>query len=255
MVIGDPGGDPGTGSGDPGGGSGDPGSGSSGGSGATGHPSGNCDVTGATLRLCASFGSDPIAQDLLAPPHAVVEASGILPIGGIINSVAGSFDGASHLRFAESPDFDVHDLTIAFWMLPTSRPGKNRHDWMLDNNLQYFASYESDGSVRCGIGNTAIASKASVPTNTWHHVACTYSSADQTLRVYVDGNLGGCTGAGAIPQGGRDGIAIGANFNGGGYRDNYRGRLDTLHLYASALSPGDVCSAAGKANCSSRCPN
>src|SRR5262249_53543615 len=95
----------------------DPGSGSSTGSG-SGSASGSggtgtthdCDVTGATLRLCVSFGDSPMAQDLLVPPHALIDAVGITPIDGVLNGVAGSFGASSRLRFAESPDFDVSEL-------------------------------------------------------------------------------------------------------------------------------------------------
>src|SRR5437868_5238791 len=140
--------------GDPG--SGGPGAGSGSGSGAPTGNTGSCDATGATLRLCVSFGDQPI--DLLAPPHTIAEATGILPIQGIINNIAGVFDSGSHLRFAESPDFDVRDLTLDVWMAPASRPAGGKRAWIVDNNTQYFASYEDDGSVRCGIGNMAVTS-------------------------------------------------------------------------------------------------
>src|SRR5262245_49126594 len=92
------GGPAGTGEG-PGGGSGSgSGSGSATGSGGTG-TTGSCDVTGATLRLCVSFGGSPMAQDLLVPPHVLVDAIGIAPIDGILNSVAGNFGTSSRLRF------------------------------------------------------------------------------------------------------------------------------------------------------------
>jgi hypothetical protein len=234
---------------------GDPGagSGSSTGSGSPAGNTGSCDATGATLRLCVSFGDHPI--DLLAPPHTIAEATGILPIQGVINGIAGVFDNGSHLRFAESPDFDVHDLTLDVWMSAASRPPDGKRAWIVDNNTQYFASYEDDGSVRCGIGSTAVTSKASVSTKHWHHIACTYSASDQALRVYVDGDVAGCANVNPIPQGGTDGIAIGANYGAGGFKENYLGQLDMLHLYASALSASEVCSAAGRTGCDDRCPD
>jgi len=243
--------DPGTGSGagDPGAGSG---SSTGSGSGTTGN-TGSCDVTGATLRLCVSFGQNPI--DLLDPAHALIEATGIQPIQGILNTVAGAFDGGSHLRFAESPDFDVQDLTLEFWMAPSARPPKDKRNWIVDNNTQYFATYEDDGSVRCGIGASTASSRTSVSTNSWHHVACTFSASAQQLRVYVDGNLSSCDSVNSIPQGGNDGVAIGANFGAGGYKENYVGRLDALHLYASALSASDICSAANRSGCNAQCPD
>lgn len=241
---GDPGAAPGSGSGSS--------SGSGSGTGTTGN-TGSCDVTGATLRLCVSFGQNPV--DLLDPPHALVDATGIRPITGILNTIAGAFDTSSHLRFAESQDFDVQDLTLDVWMSADARPGGGKHEWIADNNMQYFASYEDDGSVRCGIGNTAVTSKTVVPTKSWHHVACTYAAQGQELRVYVDGDLAGCVDANPIPQGGHDGLAIGANYGAGGYRENFVGQLDMLHLRASALPASDICSAANRSGCNSQCPD
>jgi hypothetical protein len=247
-MVGD---DTGSGTPDPGGGSGSS-SGSGSGTGTTGS-TGSCDVTGATLRLCVSFGQNPV--DLLDPPHALVDATGIRPITGILNTIAGAFDTSSHLRFAESQDFDVQDLTLDVWMSADARPGGGKHEWIADNNMQYFASYEDDGSVRCGIGNTAVTSKTVVPTKSWHHVACTYAAQGQELRVYVDGDLAGCVDANPIPQGGHDGLAIGANYGAGGYRENFVGQLDMLHLRASALPASDICSAANRSGCNSQCPD
>ena len=238
----------------PGSGSGS-GSGSANGSGGTGTTS-SCDVTGATLRLCVSFGGNPMAQDLLVPPHVVVDATGIAPIDGILNGVAGNFGTSSRLRFAESPDFDVSDLTLSFAMRPSAMPSGGKRVWMIDNNTQYFATYEDNGSVRCGIGSQFATSQAIVPPGTWHHVACTYSpTTGDKIKVYVDGELSGCQDfSSPIPQGGKDGVAIGANYGGGTYKENYTGRLDTMHLYASALSDSEICEAVGKSGCNNSCP-
>lgn len=242
-----------TGSGTPGSGSGSS-SGSGSGSGTTTGNTDSCDATGASLRLCVSFGDNPMAVDLLVPPHAIAQAAGILPILGILDSVSGSFDLGSQLRFAESSDFDVSDLTLDAWILPASRPAGGKHSWILDNNTEYFATYEDNGTVRCGIAGNTVTSKASVPTKSWHHIACTYTANDQELRVYVDGNLSGCANANPIPQGGRDGIAIGANYGAGGFKENYLGQLAMLHLYASALPASDICSAAGRSGgCDNQC--
>lgn len=247
--------EPGGGSGDPGtGGSGDPGGGSGSSPGPVGAGASQCDVPGATLRLCVSFGDNPMARDLLDPPHALADATGVLPIDGVLNGVAGAFNTGSRLRFAESPDFDVSELTIDLWIQPTARPA-GKHGWLVDNNDQYFATYEDSGDVRCGIGSAAVTSRTSVPQGAWHHIACSYAAADHVLRVYVDGNLSGCTSVAGIPQGGDDGLAIGANYADHDFKENYIGRLDSLHVYASALTSREICDAAGRSDCSDRCPD
>ncbi|HEX3757290.1 MAG TPA: LamG domain-containing protein [Kofleriaceae bacterium] len=256
--------------GDPGG----SGSGQNGGSGSgVGTAAGQCDASDAQLRLCVSFGVDPMMQDLAAA-HAVVEASGIapltavLPIANILTGTAGVFGAMSHMRFADSPDFDVSELTVDLWMSPQSTPGNNAHYWMLDNNSQYYASFDHNNTVRCGIGGTSVNSQGAIAPGTWHHVACTYGAADRTLRVHVDGNVAGCVQVpGGIPQNGKDGLAIGANYappppgstpTNGGYTENFLGGLDALHLFARALTPDEICQAAGRTPgqppCNTKCP-
>jgi concanavalin A-like lectin/glucanase superfamily protein len=246
----EPGGGPGSGSG----------SGSANGSGGTGTTS-DCDVTGATLRLCVSFGGNPMAQDLLVPPHVLVDATGIAPIDGILNSVAGNFGTGSRLRFAESPDFDVTDLTLSFWMRPSGTPSGGKRVWMVDNNTQYFATYEDNGAVRCGIGSQFATSQATVSPGTWHHVACTYSptAGDQKIKVYVDGDLSGCKAASAIPHTGKDGVAIGASYDPtpkplqSNFQQHFAGSIGHLHVYGIELTADQICGAAGRTGCSQSC--
>ena len=242
---------------DPGGDPGGPGAGGSGsaGSGSGGTGTGRCDVSDASLRLCVSFGTDPMAQDLSGAGHALVAAKDVLPLAGLVGGTAGTFGLSSQLRFAESKDFDVADLTFEFWMSPTVAPLAGARGWMLDNNMQYSASYELGGAVRCGIGSTMATSQTTVALGGWHHVACSYSKADQQLSVHVDGDVSGCAQVDSIPTGGKDGIAIGANYGGGKYSEQYVGGLGRLHLYARALGGTEICQlATGRTDCNTRCP-
>ena len=133
---------------------------------------------------------------------------------------AGSFDLGSQLRFAESSDFDVSDLTLDAWILPASRPAGGKHSWILDNNTEYFATYEDNGTVRCGIaGNTVDQQDHACRPRAGTTSPAPTTANDQELRVYIDGDLSGCANASPIPQGGRDGIAIGANYGAGGVKD------------------------------------
>jgi hypothetical protein len=256
----DPTDDPGGSGSDQGGG---PGAGTGSGTGA------QCDASDPQLRLCVSFGVDPMMQDL-AGAHAVVDASGVapltalLPIPNLLTGTAGTFSATSRMRFAESPDFDVAELTVDLWMAPASTPNGGGRYWMLDNNSQYYATFDHNGTVRCGIGGTSVNSQGQIAPGPWHHVACTYGAADRTLRVYVDGNVTGCvTVPGGIPQTGKDGLAIGANYAASppappapnaGYTENFVGGLDALHLFARARTPDEICQAAGQTLCNAKCP-
>ena len=130
--------------------------------------------------------------------------------------------------------------------------------YLLDNNGEYYAVYNDDGSVLCGVAGTSVDSHAMVAAGTWHHVACTYAASDRTLRVYVDGDLSGCQTASAIPHGARDGVTIGANFDPKAplqqnFQQNFVGSLGHLHVYGTALTAGQICSAAGRTGCSNSC--
>jgi len=226
------------------------------GSGGPGSATG-CDVSDASLRLCLTFDQTPMkVVDLVNPAtHVLADDSGVTQILRLASGAA-QLGPASRIRFAEHPDFDVAELTVDMWIAPAAL-APDKHYWMLDNNTQYYAVYDGDGSVRCGLGGaTSISSRAKfMPTTpaTWHHVACTYAG-DHELRVYVDGDLSGCTmGGSAIPETGTDGVAIGANFGTGGFKENFVGGLDGVHLYAKALTSDEICHAAHRSGCSSQC--
>lgn len=230
------------------------GTGPGGGSGGSGGAAGTCDVSNASLRLCLSFGADPMARDLINPARALVAGHDVLPIlhsGGM----DATFVGTSELLFGGDDDINkVNELTFEFWMSPTAAPAPTMHSWLLDNDTEYSATYEPDGGVTCGIGNASAVSHATVPVGQWHHVACSYAASDQTLRVYVDGNVSGCTQVDSgIPQTG-SALAIGSQSVGSALLNKYIGNLGRLHLYASALPPGDLCKRANKINCNASCP-
>jgi len=160
-----------------------------------------------------------------------------------------SLAATSQVLLADASDLDVGALTIDMWIAPAGNP-VNAHNWLLDNNTQYFLTYEMDGKVRCGIGSKVVTSSAAITDSAWHHVACTYDGAHE-LHVYVDGDRSGCVNySSAIPTGGTDGIAIGANYGAGnGFTENYVGGIDAVHVYARAMSDTEICSAAGQQSC------
>jgi hypothetical protein len=208
------------------------------------------------LRLCLTFDQTAMmVQDLVAPPHALVDHTGLQQILGLVSTPTARLDSTSRIRFAERSDLDVADLTIEMWIKPDPLQ-QSQHYWMLDNNTQYFAVLDGDGSVRCGIGgSTSVSSQTQIHGTAWHHVACTFASSNRELRVHIDGNVSGCTTSqDQIPTTGTDGVAIGANYGAGGsFTDNFFGGLDGVHLYARALTSNEICHAANQSGCSSQC--
>ena len=161
----------------------------------------------------------------------------------------------SQLRFAETRDFDVGELTVDFWMSPGALPLGPR-TWMLDNNMQYYATFEQSGAVRCGIGGTAVTSQRRRSTP----VTGTTSPAPTRRPIRSCASMSTATSAAAsrstaIPQGGQaTAIAIGANYGGGKFTEQYVGGLGRLHLYARALSDQEICQiATGGTGCNMGC--
>jgi hypothetical protein len=250
---------------DPGGSGGAGNPGGTAGSGSGSGTASQCDASNPSPLLCVAFGGTSLVQDLATPAHEILERTGIvplaniaLPVTGFVVRTAGTFGATSQLRFKERPDLDVDDLTIDAWISPQGGLVPGGPSWLLDNNGEYYAAYNSDGTVRCGVAGTSLDSRAMVAAGTWHHVACTYGKLDHLLRVYVDGDLGGCQMASAIPHGARDGVAIGANYDPKAplqqnFQQNFFGSLGHLHVYGTELTPDQICRAAGRTGCSNSC--
>ena len=214
-----------------------------------------CDVSDPSIRLCLTFDGDPLVKDRSGADHTAVDDVGVSPVQGVAGGAI-ALTATSRLRFADSPDFDVSDLTFDFWMSGQSAPADGVPGWLLDNPLQYGASYQSDQTVRCAIGSRQVVNgQVKAPPGTWHHIACAYANADRLIRVYVDGNLVACASAPPPPTSGGDGPAIGATYNTtASFRENFMGRLDSIHLYARELAPDEICKAAGRTGCTRTCP-
>lgn len=232
--------------------------------GGSGSPS-LCDASNPSPLLCVSFGGASLVSDLATPAHELLEHTGIasiaLSITGVTVQTAGVFGLGSQLRFKESPDLDVNDLTIDLWISPDGGLIAGGPFSLLDHNGEYSAAYNSDGTVRCGVAGTSVDSSAKVAAGTWHHVACTYGMADRTLKVYVDGDLSGCKMASAIPHTGKDGVAIGASYDPtprplqSNFQQHFAGSLGHLHVYGIELTPDQICHAANRnGGCSQACP-
>jgi hypothetical protein len=236
--------------------------------GGSGSPS-QCDASNPSPLLCVAFGGASLVSDLATSAHALLEHTDIqplpsfaLPITGYVVQTAGTFGMNSKLRFRESPDLDVNDLTIDLWISPDRGLLSSGPSSLLDNSGEYSAAYNSNnstGTVRCGVAGTSLDSRATIAAGTWHHVACTYGMADRTLKVYVDGDLSGCKAASAIPHTGKDGVAIGASYDPTpkplqpNFQQHFAGSIGHLHVYGIELTADQICGAAGRTGCNQSC--
>ncbi len=208
-----------------------------------------------TLRLCIDF-DDPqeLTGDGSGLGHDAAGSGFAVMSRGAEQAVA--VDETSRLTVAETADLDItSNLTFSLWARPERVPSRGDSFWALDNNRQYFVSYQSDGKFRCGIGATTVDAFLGVPSDNWYHVACTFDQAQSKLRVYVNGQLGGCrTVSVPVPTDGTEGLAIGANHGGAAtFSDQFQGGLDNIQVFARTYTDDEVCSAAGQNNCLTGC--
>ncbi len=207
------------------------------------------------LRLCIDF-DDPqaLTGDGSGLGHDASGSGFAVMARGTEQAVA--MNATSRLTVPETPDLDIAaNLTFSLWARPDRLPSGRAAFWALDNNKQYYLSYQANGTFRCGIGATTLDAFVGVPTNTWYHVTCTFDQAANKLRIYVNGQPVGCrTAAITVPTDGTEGLAIGANHGSAAtFSDQFQGGLDNIQVFARTYSDAEVCSAAGQWDCWSGC--
>jgi len=204
-----------------------------------------------TMRLCIDFEQmSPIRDEAGGAPHS----TNVVQIARLTERAA-RFTQGSVIQVQERTGLDISpNLTIELWAKPTARPADNAQMVLLDNAQQYGLAYDDNGDFECELAGATV-DAAGGAENQWHHVACTYDGAE--LRIYVDGNVAGCTSvAGAIGQGGAFGLAIGAQRALLTYANHLVGELDDVHVFARTFTPAEICSVAGVAAgaCTATCP-
>ncbi len=214
-----------------------------------------CTRTDPTLKLCIDF-DDPqaLTGDGSGLGHDAAGTGFSVMTRGSEQAVA--VDADSRLVVQETPDLDIaSNLTLSLWARPDRLPSEEKAYWAVDNNTQYYLSYQANGKFRCGVGPATIDAFLGVPQGNWYHVACTYDQAQGKLKVYVNGQLGGCRAVTApIPVNGTIGLAIGANHGSKEtFTDQFVGGLDNIQVFARTYSDNEICAAAGQHNCLSGC--
>jgi hypothetical protein len=154
-----------------------------------------------------------------------------------------NFDGVNDwVTVADSPDLALGGaMTLEAWIYPTVHA-----DWRsailkeTPGGLAYALYSSDDGSrpaayVNAGAGDVAATGSASLPLNTWSHVAVTYDGA--SLRLYINGNAVGSTGmSGSIVRSASP-LRLGGNSVWGEF---FAGRLDDVRIYNRALGTAEI---------------
>ena len=213
------------------------------------------------LRLCLDF-EDAMPMSIALDGSGLDHDAAVTAVGAVtrtppdnVAEQAVRLSGASRLHIDDTPDLDLADAVTVEMFVAMDPIMLGQRYWMLDNSGQYSMSYGSDGEVECGINNleTTVDSGpvASIVDTQWHHVACTYDR--KQLRVYIDGSLTDCKDANKQLVATTGGTTIGARTN-GLELEHFLGSLDDVRVHARALTPAEVCRAAGNPSCVATCP-
>ena len=160
-----------------------------------------------------------------------------------------SFDGSNDVAAATSANAALNltgrALTLSAWVNQRSRSG-----WQIIVNKPYSSPHSRpffDWSMHVEDGTGKLVaylgcdaqqrySNASIPLNTWTHVAVTYDGS--SIRHYINGALDRTTGAScSVTNTNSRPIRVGAN---GAGVENFNGLIDDLRVYNRVLSASEV---------------
>jgi hypothetical protein len=142
------------------------------------------------------------------------------------------------------------DFSIALWIYPTAdarghdqgllakgfMPIRNYVLLRQDDKTLYLQSFSSKGQF------LQMAGVKPVPSNTWTHVAVTWTVADgKTLAtLYLNGVVDRTLSVPGTPEASPDPLVIGTTSSRPAWQDRFQGRMDEVRLYHRALSPAEV---------------
>jgi hypothetical protein len=186
-------------------------------------------------------------------PTAVTDASGTGNAGtisGATRTASGrfggalSFDGVNDLvTIPDANSLDLtSELTMEAWVYPTASGSQWRTVLMKQRTggLSYALYSNDDGNrpqafSRTGSGELGTRGTATLPLNTWSHLAATYSGS--TMRLYVNGVQVATRSVGAGLTTGTLPLTLGGNSVWGEW---FAGRIDEVRIYNRALTAAEV---------------
>ena len=150
------------------------------------------------------------------------------------------FNGTSAL--VTVPSSTSINLTTAFtlsaWVYPTSSTAAWKDVVYRSPDVYYLEGASPQGAVPATGGTftgSPLYGVASLPVNTWSHLASTYDGA--ALRLYVNGQQVATRSVSAALASSSNPLTIGGNATFGQY---WTGRIDEVRVYERALSPTEI---------------
>ncbi|MBK8818575.1 MAG: hypothetical protein IPN49_05585 [Saprospiraceae bacterium] len=156
------------------------------------------------------------------------------------------FDGINdHLSIAQNGQALQGDMTVSFWVKPDILSGQQT---LIFNGLEFIISLNGS-QVRykhsddcCGYDNTVEKTfTGNLTLNTWQNVAVTRTTADRTLKFYLNGNLVNTQTYGASfaqPGNNLENMIFGAG-NAGQWL-NFKGSLDEIKIWSAARTASEI---------------
>ncbi len=157
------------------------------------------------------------------------------------------FDGVNDSILVEnSASLNLNEHTIDAWINPGVQQGSPFHGIVVKQNgdnsgRNYYLGLRSDGRVHYSIAFASttqfIDSLATVPTDTWTHVAATFDGG--VMRLFINGQESASLSVGnVIPSKTTQPLLIGhTNENAATF---FKGLIDEIELFNRALSAGEI---------------
>ena len=161
------------------------------------------------------------------------------------NSDAVNMNGSGYIEIPNSSPLAVSNITISFWIKPSSQPTSNtviNKSFSSTIGGSWLFSYDNSNGGQLRFiaiigGVLKIVTSGVITSGSWHHVVGTYDGS--TVVMYLDGSS---TGTPVSVSGTLDtstnNIEIGRYSDLGGY--NFSGAMDELNIWNRALSSSDV---------------
>jgi hypothetical protein len=207
--------------------------------------------------------ADGNAFDVVGGENGVLQGDTVFGTGEV--GQAFNLDGSGDFVLVENDPAAAFNFNGSFsvdaWIFlrsysPEFAPVVSKWNDLGVDERSYFLAIIDDGKLRfdvstnglfLGAGNSSqVFSSATIPLNTWTHVAGVFDAAAQTLTVYVNGAPDGSQAAPFSTVFVNDEpVLIGAGDLGSNVRDFTDGLIDEVELFGRALTAAEIASIHG----------
>lgn len=168
---------------------------------------------------------------------------------GQVGSDALSFDGTDDLvdtGIVVSPEAD-DQYSISAWFKAPAGSNRRAIAALSESGGEIFrleVNQPTSGDVEFGVrtasgANATAINTANILDDTWHHAAAIFDGENDTIQLYIDGNLEDSTSFTDAIVTDRS-LYVGADNNAGGTQLYFDGEIDDFRLYNTALTSSQV---------------